>query len=168
MGGTIRRLDQLGTVRLLARARADQYTGPWNAHTKNPILVIGTTFDPATPYANARRVARLLGNAILLTHAGYGHTSEADPSKCVTDATSSYLVDLITPPGPYAAQTDNRLIPNSASHFRASCADTGVISPRAVMGACTSSMSLPLTNASPVRRYGRDRVDRPDIRRREP
>ncbi len=81
------------------RARsADRYTGPWNAHTKNPVLVVGTTLDPATPYANARRVAHLLGNAILLTHDGYGHTSEADPSHCVEQVTSTYLVDLITPP----------------------------------------------------------------------
>lgn len=76
---------------------SNRYTGPWNAHTKRPILVIGTTFDPATPYTNAARVAELLGNAILLTHNGYGHTSEADPSHCVQRVTSSYLVGLITP-----------------------------------------------------------------------
>jgi hypothetical protein len=75
----------------------NRYTGPWIAHTKNPVLVIGTTFDPATPYANARRVADVLGNAVLLTHDGYGHTSEADPSHCVERVTSAYLVDLITP-----------------------------------------------------------------------
>jgi hypothetical protein len=80
------------------RARAsDRYTGPWNADTKNPILVIGTTLDPATPYSNSRRVADLLGNAILLTHDGYGHTSEADPSRCIERVTSTYLVGLITP-----------------------------------------------------------------------
>ena len=76
---------------------ADRYSGPWNRITKDPILVIGTTFDPATPYINARRVANLLGSAILLTHKGYGHTSEADPSQCVDKATSTYLVDLVTP-----------------------------------------------------------------------
>jgi hypothetical protein len=76
----------------------DRYTGPWNAFTKHPILVIGTTLDPATPYVNARRVADLLGNAGLLTHDGYGDTSEADPSRCVERATSAYLVNLITPP----------------------------------------------------------------------
>jgi hypothetical protein len=76
---------------------ADRYTGPWNATTRNPILVIGTRFDPATPYANARRVARLFGNAVLLTHDGYGHTSEADPSRCVQRATSAYLVKLRAP-----------------------------------------------------------------------
>jgi pimeloyl-ACP methyl ester carboxylesterase len=76
---------------------AERYTGPWNRRTKTPILVIGTTFDPATPYTNARQVARLLGNAILLTHDGYGHTSEPDPSACVTQATSRYLLTLRTP-----------------------------------------------------------------------
>ncbi|MGH3316517.1 MAG: alpha/beta hydrolase [Nocardioidaceae bacterium] len=79
-----------------ARA-AERYRGPWNRSTKNPILVVGTTFDPATPFGNARRVARLLGDAVLLTHQGYGHTSEADPSACVTQATSSYLVELRIP-----------------------------------------------------------------------
>ena len=79
-----------------ARA-AERYQGPWNRSTKNPILVVGTTFDPATPFANARRVAQLLGDAVLLTHKGYGHTSEADPSACVARTTSRYLVNLRTP-----------------------------------------------------------------------
>ena len=71
---------------------AERYTGPWNAGRQNPILVIGTTLDPATPYTNARHVARLLGNAILLTHDGYGHTSEPDPSLCIDHALSAYLI----------------------------------------------------------------------------
>ena len=75
-----------------------RYTGPWNARTAHPVLIVGTRWDPATPYANARRVARLLGNAVLLTHDGYGHTSPADPSACVQRATAAYLVRLVTPP----------------------------------------------------------------------
>ncbi|MGZ6637689.1 MAG: alpha/beta hydrolase [Solirubrobacteraceae bacterium] len=77
---------------------ANRYTGPWNAATKNPILVIGTTDDPNTPYANARTAARRLGNAGLLTHQGYSHASPLDPSACVTRAISAYLVDHVTPP----------------------------------------------------------------------
>ncbi len=77
---------------------AERYTGPWNVATNTPILVVGTRFDPNTPFANARRVARLLGNAVLLTHNGYGHVSIGDPSACVVRATRNYLVDLITPP----------------------------------------------------------------------
>jgi hypothetical protein len=40
----------------------NRYTGPWNATTKNPILLIGTRFDPTTPVRNARLAARRLGN----------------------------------------------------------------------------------------------------------
>jgi hypothetical protein len=50
------------------------------------------------PRAPARRTARRLGNAVLLTHQGYSHTSPGDPSACVRAATSVYLVDLTTPP----------------------------------------------------------------------
>jgi hypothetical protein len=77
---------------------ADRYTGPWGATTANPILLIGTRFDPNTPLANARLAERQLGNAVLLTHDGYGHLSSADPSACVTRALGSYLVGLNTPP----------------------------------------------------------------------
>jgi TAP-like protein len=89
-----------------------------------PALVIGTTLDPATPHSNARRVPHLLGNAILLTHDGYGHTSEADPSHCVELVTSDYLVDLIAQRRePCARQTDNGSTRSPAnqlpsSHFR--------------------------------------------------
>jgi pimeloyl-ACP methyl ester carboxylesterase len=76
----------------------DRYTGPWDAKTKNPILVIGTRFDSNTPYADARRTARRLGNAVLLTHDGYSHTSPNDPSACVKRSTTAYLIRLVTPP----------------------------------------------------------------------
>ncbi len=78
-------------------ASASRYTGPWNATTRHPILVIGTRFAPQTPFANARRAARRLGNAVLLTHDGYGHISGTDPSQCIEHATTAYLVHLITP-----------------------------------------------------------------------
>jgi hypothetical protein len=74
-----------------------RYAGPWNARTRNPILVIGTRHDPNTAYANARSVARRLGNAVLLTHDGYGHLSFQDPSTCVERAETDYLVHLAVP-----------------------------------------------------------------------
>jgi pimeloyl-ACP methyl ester carboxylesterase len=78
---------------------ADRYTGPWRGAADHPILVIGTRFDPNTAFANAARVARRLGrDAVLLTHDGYGHTSDEDPSACVQHAVGAYLVDLVTPP----------------------------------------------------------------------
>ena len=76
----------------------DAYRGPWNATTQNPVLVIGLEHDPATPYINAVRVSRRLGNAVLLTQDGYGHVSFHDPSACVDRARVAYLVRLQTPP----------------------------------------------------------------------
>jgi pimeloyl-ACP methyl ester carboxylesterase len=76
---------------------ADPYTGPWDASTKNPVLVMGIRFDPNTAFANARSVARLLGNAVLLKQQGYGHGTYTDPSACATAALGEYLVDLVLP-----------------------------------------------------------------------
>lgn len=78
-------------------ASTNRYTGPWRARTKTPILLISTRYDPNTPYANGQRLQRLLGNAVLLTHDGYGHTSTADPSACVERAERRYLMALIVP-----------------------------------------------------------------------
>jgi pimeloyl-ACP methyl ester carboxylesterase len=76
----------------------DRYAGPWDAKTAAPILLVGTRYDPNTSYANAQRAARRLGNAVLLTHDGYGHVSIQDPSACIEQARVRYLVGLTTPP----------------------------------------------------------------------
>jgi pimeloyl-ACP methyl ester carboxylesterase len=91
----------------------NRYSGPWNVHTQKPILVIGTRFDPNTSLDNAVRAAARLGNAVLLKHEGYGHTSDADPSTCVERATSKYLVDLVTPsPGTICPSNRRPFDPN--------------------------------------------------------
>lgn len=87
---------------------AERYTGPWNARTKHPILVIGTRYDPNTAYANARITARRLGNAVLLTHQGYGHMRGTDPSACVKRATTRCLVGLLTPRRGTVCQSDRQ------------------------------------------------------------
>jgi hypothetical protein len=79
-------------------ANLGRYTGPWNKRTARPIVVIGNRFDPATAYANAKAVARRLGNAVLLTLDGYGHTSDVDPSTCIRQLKTRYLTDLVAPP----------------------------------------------------------------------
>jgi pimeloyl-ACP methyl ester carboxylesterase len=86
----------------------DAYRGPWKAPTANPILLIGTRYDPNTAYKNAVRAQRLLGNAVLLTHDGYGHLSFQDPSACVERARVDYLVDVITPPRGTVCTPDQR------------------------------------------------------------
>ena len=47
-----------------------------------------------------------LGNAVLLTHLGYGQVSYQDPSQCIEDARVRYLVDLETPPDGTVCKAD--------------------------------------------------------------
>jgi pimeloyl-ACP methyl ester carboxylesterase len=56
-----------------------------------PILVVGTTHDPATPLAQARSLARELGGALLVV-AGERHTAFLSGNACVDRAVSDYLV----------------------------------------------------------------------------
>jgi pimeloyl-ACP methyl ester carboxylesterase len=77
-----------------ARA-ADRYTGPWDRRTASPILVIGTTYDPATPYQGSVAMARQLARARLLTVDGYGHGTT---SPCQNTYISRYFIKLILPP----------------------------------------------------------------------
>lgn len=84
-----------------------RYTGPWNATTPDPVLVIGTRFDPRTNYGASVLVSKTLGNATLLTHEGYGHTSDADPSTCVERDVAKYLITLATPLPGTVCQSDH-------------------------------------------------------------
>jgi pimeloyl-ACP methyl ester carboxylesterase len=61
------------------------------------ILVVGTTNDPATPYAQAQRVAESLDDAVLLTYEGEGHGVVGNGVACIDDAVAAYLVDGETP-----------------------------------------------------------------------
>ncbi|GAA3509954.1 alpha/beta fold hydrolase [Georgenia daeguensis] len=71
----------------------DAYTGPWEQSVDEPVLVIGTRFDPATPYAATAPYADLWPDARVLTVEGYGHTTFV-PSTCANLAIATYLVDL--------------------------------------------------------------------------
>ena len=61
-----------------------------------PILVIGTTGDPATPYQGAQAMAKELDSGVLLTREGVGHTAYLS-SRCVNDAVNAYLLTLTVP-----------------------------------------------------------------------
>jgi pimeloyl-ACP methyl ester carboxylesterase len=64
-----------------------------------PILVIGTTNDPATPLKWAQGLAGELSSGVLLTAEGTQHTSFATAgNSCVDDKVTRYLVDLQPPP----------------------------------------------------------------------
>jgi pimeloyl-ACP methyl ester carboxylesterase len=76
--------------------RHDPYpTGP--ARGAPPILVVGTTGDPATPYRNTPVLAGMLGTGVVLTWEGEGHTAYPQTA-CVTRAVDAYLVARTVPP----------------------------------------------------------------------
>jgi pimeloyl-ACP methyl ester carboxylesterase len=57
-----------------------------------PILVVGTTRDPATPYQWAESLARQLESGRLLTFDGDGHTAYRRGSDCIDAAVDRYLL----------------------------------------------------------------------------
>jgi pimeloyl-ACP methyl ester carboxylesterase len=71
-------------------------TGPLTADGAPPILLVGGTNDPATPYAWSQSVNRQLAGSALLTHHGNGHGSY-DSSPCVHAAEDAYLIALTLP-----------------------------------------------------------------------
>jgi pimeloyl-ACP methyl ester carboxylesterase len=68
-----------------------EYTG------ESPIVVVGTTGDPATPVDWAASLRKQLGNASLLTWRGEGHTAYGRSNSCIGDAVDRYLVDGTVP-----------------------------------------------------------------------
>ena len=62
-----------------------------------PILVVGTTDDPATPYAWAEQLADHLSSAVLLTYEGEGHTAYGSSNDCIADTVDAYLLTGAVP-----------------------------------------------------------------------
>ena len=62
-----------------------------------PILVVGTTGDPATPYAWSKSLAEQLDSGQLLTWEGNGHTAYGGDASCVNDAIDAYLISGTMP-----------------------------------------------------------------------
>jgi pimeloyl-ACP methyl ester carboxylesterase len=69
----------------------DAYRGPFNKQTKNPVLVVGSFWDPATNYSDAVKSAKLLPNSRLLSSANWGHTAYGT-SHCATGDMDRYLL----------------------------------------------------------------------------
>ena len=66
----------------------------------DPIVVIGTTRDPATPYAWSVSLAKSLENGVLISRDGDGHTGYNAGNTCVDDAVDAYLVGGVIPNDP--------------------------------------------------------------------
>jgi pimeloyl-ACP methyl ester carboxylesterase len=85
--------------------KATGHVGPLRAPGAPPILVVGSTGDPITPYSWARGLASELGSGVLLTRVGDGHTAYPY-SRCVRSAVDAYLVDLNVPPAGTTCPSD--------------------------------------------------------------
>ena len=70
-----------------------------------PILVIGTTGDPATPYVGAEALTQRIEGSELLTFDSTEHTAFGrGVSTCIDDAVDAYFVDgTLPPPGTHCA-----------------------------------------------------------------
>ena len=68
---------------------------PRDVHAKGaaPILVVGTTGDPATPYKWSEALAEQLDSGQLLTWKGEGHCAYGRGSSCITKAVDGFLLD---------------------------------------------------------------------------
>ncbi|HEV2634341.1 MAG TPA: alpha/beta hydrolase [Actinocrinis sp.] len=67
------------------------------AQGSGPILVVGTTRDPATPYAWAQGLSTELSSGHLLTMNGDGHTAYLRGSTCIDSAVDAYFLNGTVP-----------------------------------------------------------------------
>jgi pimeloyl-ACP methyl ester carboxylesterase len=68
-----------------------------SADASPPIMVVGSTGDPATPYADAQALATELKHGFLLTRVGDGHLA-LPSSACIRTTIGGYLINLNVPP----------------------------------------------------------------------
>ena len=86
--------------KFLTPAPKDRLTRTTNKITSiktAPILVIGTTRDPATPYDWAVGLHKIFTSSKLISLDADGHTGQGRGSACVDNAVDSYLLNGISP-----------------------------------------------------------------------
>ncbi|MBF4617371.1 alpha/beta fold hydrolase [Clavibacter sp. VKM Ac-2873] len=71
---------------------ARQAPAPVSAEGAAPIVVVGTTGDPATPYSWAEALASQLSSGVLLTYEGEGHIAYVQRDPCIVAAVDGYLL----------------------------------------------------------------------------
>jgi hypothetical protein len=87
----------LGCDPRLPRPTASELLGDVRVTGVAPVLVVGTTSDPATPYVGARDLVRRIAGARLLTFVSTEHTAYTKNS-CIDRAVDRYLLTGHLPP----------------------------------------------------------------------
>jgi hypothetical protein len=102
-----------------------------NPATAATILVIGITYDPATPYIWSERLTADLGNARLLTYQSDGHGALPSFDPCVLGPFVAYLYDGVLPPAGARCVDQRPRFPTSGARSAGADADAWVVaSPR--------------------------------------
>ena len=76
---------------------AAEFPEEYDAEGAAPILVIGTTNDPATPYIWSQALAKQLSSGVLITVEGDGHTAYNGENDCVNQVVDAYFLDGTVP-----------------------------------------------------------------------
>jgi pimeloyl-ACP methyl ester carboxylesterase len=79
------------------RERSNAPVGEVRGAGAAPILVVGTTRDPATPVQWARALADQLDSGVLVTRDGDGHTGYNAGNECLAEAVEDYLIEGVVP-----------------------------------------------------------------------
>ena len=77
--------------------KSGKHTEALRAAGAPPIVVVGTTRDPATPLAWAQALANQLQSGQLITRDGDGHTAFQRGNSCVDDAVELWLIKGVVP-----------------------------------------------------------------------
>ncbi|KAE8420287.1 TAP-like protein-domain-containing protein [Aspergillus pseudocaelatus] len=75
----------------------ERYEGNFEAKTKNPIMVIGNTYDSATPLRSAQNISASFEGSVLLEHGGWGHATLAQGSSCTSRIIRDYWTNGTLP-----------------------------------------------------------------------
>lgn len=75
-----------------------EQVGDVRVNSAPPILIVGTTGDPATPYAGAQDLQQRLRGSRLLTLVSTEHASYGKGIACIDSRVDRYLLGLVLPP----------------------------------------------------------------------
>ncbi|KAE8352399.1 TAP-like protein-domain-containing protein [Aspergillus coremiiformis] len=75
----------------------ERYEGNFEVTTKNPLLIIGNTYDSATPFKSAQNISASFEGSVLLEHGGWGHGTLSHGSSCTSRAIRNYWTNGALP-----------------------------------------------------------------------
>ncbi|KAK0542174.1 hypothetical protein OC846_006736, partial [Tilletia horrida] len=92
---------------------AEVYHGNLDHSLRNPLLLIGETYDPTTPLQSAKRLHAAMGNdnSRLVIHHGYGHSSR-DRSECTEKIKRDMFLHGKWPEGTTECCADSKPFPH--------------------------------------------------------